>query len=659
MLRIRPVAVALAAALTGLLPAGVVARQVGLPPTAPAAPAPAQAGQSRDVTGQPGVQPPEQRGSILGTVFDATSGQPLEGVRLTASGSAVRGGASAISDADGRFAFVGLGAGEVMLRAAKSGWVSMTYGQVSASAGRTGTPIELAAGQSIKDLKFSLPKGGVITGIVFDEKNRPSIGTPVRVLRWSMATGERTLVAVNSVTTDDRGVYRAYGLAPGDYVINAVPRNQVGSSMVDQAMVLEALERAEALQARVEALSAVSGSFTPATATVSVDGQTFELNVGSRNEPPPTFEGYAPIYYPGTPALGSAATVSIGLSEERGGVDFALARVTMARVSGMVALPPGLNVTNVQLRLVDKADRVPGVNMPTARSNRDGRFTFTAVPPGQYQLVASATVRPSQVTTPRPAGAGANFAIETVLQGPNSPQMRLWGLTDVTVAGAPLENVSVVMQPGVSVSGRLDFQGAAARPAPNARIRLTLGAIGVMASAMGSSSVTATVGQDGRFTFEGVVPGQYRVRSLSGAQGWTLGTAMAGGIDTLDFPFQVQPGQPTPELLVTATDRTAALNGTIQDAMGRPTADYTVIIFPSDERYWLPQARRIRSTRPSTGGKFDFTGLPSGDYRLAAVTDVEAGQWYDPAFLEQLVAASVMVSLGDGQTRTQDLRVGR
>ena len=59
----------------------------------------------------------------------------------------------------------------------------------------------------------------------------------------------------------------------------------------------------------------------------------------------------------------------------------------------------------------------------------------------------------------------------------------------------------------------------------------------------------------------------------------------------------------------------------------------------------------------STSGKFSFSGLPAGEYRLAAVTDVESGQWFDPAFLEQLQAASIPVTLVEGQARTQDLRV--
>jgi hypothetical protein len=54
-----------------------------------------------------------------------------------------------------------------------------------------------------------------------------------------------------------------------------------------------------------------------------------------------------------------------------------------------------------------------------------------------------------------------------------------------------------------------------------------------------------------------------------------------------------------------------------------------------------------------------FQSLPPGGYRLVAVTDVEPGQWFDPAFLRGIVGASIAVPLGDGERRTQDLRVAR
>ena len=42
---------------------------------------------------------------------------------------------------------------------------------------------------------------------------------------------------------------------------------------------------------------------------------------------------------------------------------------------------------------------------------------------------------------------------------------------------------------------------------------------------------------------------------------------------------------------------------------------------------------------------------------LPAVTDVEPGEWYDPAFLSQIVGASVPISLAPGEKKTQDIKL--
>jgi hypothetical protein len=82
-----------------------------------------------------------------------------------------------------------------------------------------------------------------------------------------------------------------------------------------------------------------------------------------------------------------------------------------------------------------------------------------------------------------------------------------------------------------------------------------------------------------------------------------------------------------------------------------------VILFPADKTYWTPHSRRVRTTRPATDGKFSIVGLPEGTYSIAALTDVEPGEWNDPVFLEGLVNSSIKVTLTEGQKTTQDLRL--
>jgi hypothetical protein len=132
---------------------------------------------------------------------------------------------------------------------------------------------------------------------------------------------------------------------------------------------------------------------------------------------------------------------------------------------------------------------------------------------------------------------------------------------------------------------------------------------------------------------------------------------MVNGRDALDFPIEIGPNQDVSNAVLTFTDEAQELSGTIQDTSGRPTADYTIIVFSSDNRFWLPQARRITSTRPGTDGRFSFNSLPPGDYRLTAVTDVEPGEWYDPEFLAQLQQVSIPITLTAGQNKVQDIRL--
>ena len=43
-----------------------------------------------------------------------------------------------------------------------------------------------------------------------------------------MASGARTLSPVGSSTTDDRGIYRVYALAPGDYIVEVAGQRVAG-----------------------------------------------------------------------------------------------------------------------------------------------------------------------------------------------------------------------------------------------------------------------------------------------------------------------------------------------------------------------------------------------------------------------------------------------
>ena len=101
------------------------------------------------------------------------------------------------------------------------------------------------------------------------------------------------------------------------------------------------------------------------------------------------------------------------------------------------------------------------------------------------------------------------------------------------------------------------------------------------------------------------------------------------------------------------------LAGTLTSPDGAPASECIVVVFPADESYWRPGARRVRSTRPASDGAFTVVDLPAGEYLIAALGEVDPDEWQQPDFLRQLVPAAVKVTIADGQTTRQDLRISR
>jgi hypothetical protein len=65
----------------------------------------------------------------------------------------------------------------------------------------------------------------------------------------------------------------------------------------------------------------------------------------------------------------------------------------------------------------------------------------------------------------------------------------------------------------------------------------------------------------------------------------------------------------------------------------------------------------ISRTRSSPDGRFRFTGLPPGDYFVAALTEIDQRDLGDTSFLEQISASALRITLTDGEKKTQDLRL--
>ena len=86
-------------------------------------------------------------------------------------------------------------------------------------------PLVISEGENVEDIDLSLAPGGVITGKITDSEGQPIIGLPVRVMSadnqpmMSLGRTMMTRLYQGENSTDDRGVYRSFGLPQGKYKV--------------------------------------------------------------------------------------------------------------------------------------------------------------------------------------------------------------------------------------------------------------------------------------------------------------------------------------------------------------------------------------------------------------------------------------------------------
>jgi hypothetical protein len=569
--------------------------------------------------------------SISGTVFvDGAAKQPARRVRVTLTNLArTTPGQTTTTDDSGAFAFGGLPAGRFEIQAFKNGYLRGSYG--ASRPNRAGTPIVVKDGETIANRTMTIARGGVIAGVVRDPQGRPVPGLTVRVLKlgYNALTGEPSLGVPDTSTisaTDDRGEYRAFGLPPGGYLVlaNPVPASgRAGGPGVDDIRQLTTEDVQRALQ------TARAGAANIAAAPPSSPSSSRRVN-------------YAPVFHPGVTDINAAATIALGVSEERTGVDVVIQLVPTATISGKISSPSGALPPLLSVAVVPSGPRAEmlagaGLRGPSTQPRPDGTYVIAGVAPGTYTLKAM-------------MGRGRG-AVPT-------DTLTLSAAAEINVSGLDLD-VPLMLQPGVAITGRVVFEGAqpTAAELQTLSFRLMAPGSGGALLATGGGRVDA----EGRFSFASVTPDIYRfVFSWDAATArdrWTIKSSMANGREAFEAPLRVNANEPV-DWTITYTDTPTNLTGVFQDRGGRAATDYYMLVFSSDRASWTPGSRRIRMTRPATDGAFSVKGLPAGEYFLAALTDLEAGEWNDPALLEQLVGSSVKVTLREGATTTQDIRIG-
>lgn len=597
-------------------------------------------------------------GLIFGQAVDAGSARPVPGalVTLNISGTTpIR----ALADSQGRFAFRDLPKGRFNLTATKAGYVDGAYGRMRPS-GPT-LSLDLAENERVSGVTLSLWKYAAVAGLVVDEQGDPIVNGTVRVLRRAVVGGQWRLTPGAQDTTDDRGAYRIGMLEPGEYVV-AVPMSQ-NATMIDFPAGVDGGRDVVSFVsvARVAAAGGGGAGEMP----IIIDGPN-ALNAGLSEDGRPL--AYPTQFFPTAASASRATVVAVGSGEERTSVDFQLRPVRTVKISG-VAMGPEGPVGGLQLTLApaEASELITAIETISSFSGEGGIFAFPAVPAGQYTLRASRTPRmmfsgPGETTT---VMQGERVMVtrtvtNTTNTAPPLPtEPTLWAEMNLAVATNDVTDLTVSLRPGLRVTGSVQFDGAAARPAAERlpAIAVTLESADVRPGS--SSNVRGRVEPSGTFATMGVPPGRYFVRVAGAPQGWMFRGATLGGRDVTDAALEID-GDVT-GVMLSFTDRETLLSGTVTSEIGPPDAA-SVIAFPTDSSAWVgygSAARRIRSTRVDKTGNYSISNLPAGDYFVVAVPDRIAADWQNPKFLEGLTSDATRVRIIEGDKRSQNVKVAR
>ena len=475
------------------------------------------------------------------------------------------------------------------------------------------------------------------------------------MLENRLMNGELTWAPVASSSstgqTDDRGTYRVYGLPPGNYLVGIVGTPlSTAARMTSDADVQWAMQQVQASSRATTATSPVAAASTPAP------------EVG------PTL-GYSPLYYPGTPDPAAAVTITLGPAEERTGIDVMMQFVPTARVLGIVTGADGQPVAGAQIGLFPQGRKIVSAMDGPMRASTDqnGRFTIQTVRPGQYLLMARSQNRGGAAPVPRVEAlqaAGLGGVQSPNLQIPQPANSDQWGQIELGVAGKDLTDVALSLQPGMTLSGRVAFEGAA--PPDAARISISVRpAPGQLQ--LGGAVPNGPATPAGTFTLAGVTPGSYLMSagqtSSSGqppAQGWMVKSILVKGQEALDSPFQIGPNEVVNDVVVTFTDQTTELSGALVDGTGQPVPNHFVLVFPTTPAAWIQGSRRMRSpSRTGEDGRYRYANLPPGEYYMVALTDFDSQELYEPGFLEQVAASSFKITIAEGEKKTLNFKVAK
>lgn len=435
-------------------------------------------------------------------------------------------------DSDGNFKFDGLDAGVYSVSASLPGF-----------AGPPPTSPEESrhyyhAGDSVT---LTLIKGGVITGTVATATNGPVVATAVHAYRIKDVNGQAEPVPVQARErqTDDRGVYRFYGLPPGTYVISAG-----GQTRTYGGLFAGAYE-----------------SDVPTYAPSSTRDTAMEVLVHSGEELT------ADIQYRGEPGQVISGTVAGLLPPTSQSVSYtAVGTITL---------------TDVGSRAV-----VMTVGASTYTNNA---FAFYGVPDGEYELLAQQFLPSRDVFVSEPTRVKVQGADVTGINLSLNPLASIAGR--VVLESTP--PADCVKRRAYALPETVIFVRRS-KSEPNASNRKSAKSDPILELPLAAPNQTADSVPDakGDFLLRNLRRGVYRIESQLPGAGWYLRSISIGNPTTTvkasdpNVPrdgINLKPGEKVSGLNVVLTEGAARLRGHLSAAEGQHVpAGLRVYLVPAE-----------------------------------------------------------------------------
>lgn len=466
----------------------------------------------------------------------------------------------------------------------------------AAGPGGDGVPVRAGAGIPIPPLDIVLPRPGTISGRVTNADGE-AIPSALQALQPLWIGPDQIVRRIAVTMTGAEGVYQLTGLPPGRYLVVATPL--IGPSQ-----------------------SAPAPELPPA------DG--------------PRTSTTLPVFYPGVSTPASAAPIQVGVGEQVTGVD--------------VPVRPQ-PVTTVAATL-------------TSGNRRAMQFAALLLLPeqvgdvGSHAMTAPDPTPAVSIVLEAPAVAAGRYVVmASALEARDDGTLeRVWARESVVVDGTTPLEVSVEMRPGAVLSGRALTEDGAAAAAGLPDTWLWPLADAYPAGVLPFTG-TLQVEPTGAFTLSGIAPGRYLLQfgRDTGPQSRSsaVSRVMLSGSDIVDLPIDLRLGDRYTDVEVTVGGRLGEIGGTLTDQDGQPRYDVTLVAFAVDSRYWWPDTRRIQTVRPDTAGEYIISGLPEGEYLLAAYAGSLPENTADAQWLGGLSAQAVPVVVRHGERTEQNLRAGR